>query len=85
MAGYEDLGGRYSDYVPTNYEDHKVCTPECAEKASPCPPQLGQRHRRPQPLVACPHCKAPAGVACTSGGRHPRRLEQPHPSRTEAA
>ena len=84
MAYYDDLGGRYSDYEPNSDEDHKVCTSECAARATPCPPRLIEG-RRSQPKVACPHCHAPAGAPCVSSGRHPHRLRRPHPSRLEAA
>ena len=54
---------------------------------TPCPEHLRAELRRgPQPValtVDCPHCKAPAGQACT--GPRNRALRQPHGSRWDAA
>lgn len=68
----------------TPYEDHRVCTSECAYSAVPSPLE-----RERPPDVRCDWCGAPPGVACTwraPGGRvrslstygrfHPSRLHE---------
>lgn len=65
------------------YCNHTACSSECADRATPCP--TGRSKRRAHPLVECPHCKAPADFPCMTVGRHPHRLERPHPSRLEVA
>lgn len=63
----------------------RECTPVCRELAVPSP--LG---RETPPLVACPHCGVPAGVAClavrSSRYRTPlARFGRFHPSRLKVA
>lgn len=66
---------------PGDDEDHKTCTPRCAELAVPAE---GGEPRGFE--VECPHCGAQPHQPCiviVPGG--PRRLSYVHPSREAAA
>lgn len=69
----------------TYYDHGPICTPLCRQLAVPSP--LDRPHR--PPAVPCPHCGAPAGVACELVGPGRRRpltvFGRFHPSRMEIA
>lgn len=79
---WSDLGGSAAmPWVPS--DDHRTCTPRCAEAAIPSP----LKRDRP-PSVPCPHCGAVAGMACHVPARSRVRLTKFgrfHPSRLEVA